>query len=165
LDTLAQTLADQVNGALANGLTLTNDPPAQPLFTYDANIGVASTLTLSSITAPELAAASATAPGGNGNAVALEALSRAPQINGLTFTGYYGAFAARLGRELESARQSESTTQTLLDQAENFRQQVTGVSLDEEAAQLIQFQRAYQAVAQMFRTVNELTESVVNLLR
>lgn len=165
LNTLAQSLADEVNGTLANGLTLTNDPPPSALFSYDANVGAASTLAVTDISTADIAAASATAPGGNGNAVALEALSRKQVLNGLTFTGYYGALAAHLGRDLESARQSESTAQTLLDQAESFRQQISGVSLDEEAAQLIQYQRAYQAVGQMFKTINELTETVVNLLR
>jgi flagellar hook-associated protein 1 FlgK len=39
------------------------------------------------------------------------------------------------------------------------------VSLDEEAAYLMQFQRAYQANAQMITTLNELTESVLQMLR
>jgi flagellar hook-associated protein FlgK len=45
------------------------------------------------------------------------------------------------------------------------RQEIQGVSLNEEAAQLIQAQRAYQAAAQVFKTLNEITQMAINLGR
>ena len=46
-----------------------------------------------------------------------------------------------------------------------LRSELQDVSLDEEAAQMIQFQRAYQASAQLFKTINDMTETVMSLIR
>ena len=55
--------------------------------------------------------------------------------------------------------------QQLAAQAKELRQQSSGVSLDEEAALLIEFQRAYQANARFITVLNQLTEETVNLLK
>ena len=55
--------------------------------------------------------------------------------------------------------------ESLLTQARAQRQDESGVSLDEEAAHLVQLQRAYQASAQLFRTINEMTQDVIGMLR
>jgi flagellar hook-associated protein 1 FlgK len=46
-----------------------------------------------------------------------------------------------------------------------FRQEATGVSLDEEAAKILQFQQAYQAVGKLIGVISDLTESVMNIIR
>jgi flagellar hook-associated protein 1 FlgK len=50
-------------------------------------------------------------------------------------------------------------------QAQNLREQISGVSLDEEAIRLVEYQRAYQASARMVTVLSELTEMAVNLGR
>jgi len=164
IDQLAATLADAVNQTLAAGIDANGNSPAIDLFTYDP-ANPAATLRRNGLLPEELALALPSGPGGNGNALNLVAVGRLPLINGESLTGAYGHLAARVGRALESARQQETTHEQLLGQARAFRQELSGVSLDEEAALMIQYQRSYQAVAQMFRAVSEMTETLFRLGR
>jgi flagellar hook-associated protein 1 FlgK len=52
----------------------------------------------------------------------------------------------------------------LLTQAQQTRSQQTGVSLDAEAAKLIQFQQAYDAAGKMISTLSNLILNVINLI-
>jgi flagellar hook-associated protein 1 FlgK len=55
--------------------------------------------------------------------------------------------------------------QDSLTQARVLRAEVSGVSLDEEAAKLLQYQQAYQAVGKLVSVLNELTDTVMNMIR
>jgi flagellar hook-associated protein 1 FlgK len=68
-----------------------------------------------------------------------------------------------VGRDLTTARQSEQAHTSLLSQAKSLRDEVSGVSLDEEAALMMQYQRSYQAAAQMFRIVDEMTQTLLSI--
>jgi flagellar hook-associated protein 1 FlgK len=152
LDTLARGFADQVNGILAGGLASNGLPPVQNLFTYD-------------VVAGQLAAAGAGEPGGNANANRLAQLSNKPAINGLSLAGYYGAMATGLGTQVESVRARNSSDQQLLLQARTLRQQVSGVSVDQEAAKLLEYQRGFQAVGQVMGILNEMTDTLFTIMR
>lgn len=165
LDRLAQSLADAVNGVLAGGVDLNGDAPVKNLFQYDAALGAARTLTTTDLTGRELAAASAAAPGGNQVALEAAALSQARLIDGATFTQFYAAQAADVGRLASEARDNLESSQALATQALQFREEMQGVNLDEEAIALVEYQRSYQAAAQLVKTLNEMTETMINLLR
>jgi flagellar hook-associated protein 1 FlgK len=49
-------------------------------------------------------------------------------------------------------------------QAQNVRQQISGVSLDQEATILIQFQQAYEASSKLITILDQLTEDTINML-
>ena len=165
LNRMAQAFADRVNTVLNAGLDINGQPPSINLFTYNATSGVAATLAVSSITPQELAAADVSAPGGNANALILAGLSSSREIDGYTFTQFYGNLAARLGRRLASATDDAEAQNQLLLQARSMREQVSGVSLDVEAAQLLELQRGYQAVGKLFNVLNDLTAEVLGLMR
>jgi flagellar hook-associated protein 1 len=175
LNRLAMAVADRVNGILTSG-TVSDGPPAVPggpLFTYDVTNATAAAFTLAvdpTITPDSLAA---TDPGppyvSNGIALRLSALA-APQadadkIDGFSFTEYYGVLAGRVGRDMSDAQTNQQVQQSLVAQAKDLRQQASGVSLDEEATILIQFQRAYQANARMITVLDQMTEALINILR
>jgi flagellar hook-associated protein 1 len=164
LNTLAQTFADQVNQQLSQGLDESGAAPTTPLFTYDQPGDAASTLAVMDITPDQIAAASTGAPGGNGNAIAVAQLASATVVNGSTFTEAFGNLSAQVGNDVANAQQNQSDDQDLLTQAQQQRQQVSGVSLDEEAAKLIQFQQSYQAVGQLVTTLNSLTQTLLNII-
>ena len=164
LDRLASTLADRVNAELAAGVDMNNQPGAA-LFEYDPAVGAAISLRVTSITPEELAAALPAAPGGNGNVFNLVSLADSGEIDGASFTEYYAALARSVGRAMQTAQEDQTTNEQLLLQAQALRQEVSGVSLDEEAIRLIEFQRAYQASARLVTVVSELTEETINLLR
>lgn len=165
LDTLAASFADTVNQALASGLNRNGQPPSTPLFTYSAANGAAYTLAVNPLSPDEIAAASAGAPGGNGNAIAIAQLGSAPVLAGFTFSQYYGNLAARVGRDVATARRQNQQFLDAVTQARAQRAEISGVSLDEEAARLLQFQQAYQAAGKLITVLDELSETVINLIR
>lgn len=165
LNRLAAGVADAVNGVLAGGLDQNGQPPAQNLFNYNSSADAASTLTVNPLTPDQIAAASAASPGGNGNALALADLGSSPQLDGLTFSGFYGSVAAGLGRDLSTAQNNADTQQLLLDQARTLRSQTSGVDLNEEAAKVMELQRGYQACGQLVSVLNSLADTVLQMVQ
>jgi flagellar hook-associated protein 1 FlgK len=175
LNTMAQQFADCVNQELTSG-NISDGPPAQPgtaLFTYD-NTGdgtnVASTLAVEpTMTAGGLAAIDPGPPEvANGIPLALAQLSApqnaADEINGASFTDYYGNMASRIGSALSDATSQQTVQQSAVAQAQNLRQQASGVNLDEEAMEVVQFERAYQANAQLVTVLDQLTDDTISIL-
>jgi flagellar hook-associated protein 1 FlgK len=174
LNRLAKSVADRVNQILTAG-QISDGPPAVagiPLFTYDtsSDTAVARTLALNpDMTAAKLAAISPGPPYvSNGAALALAGLS-SPQsdtdkIGGFSYVEFYGQVAGRIGRLLSDAKDNQDFKTQLVTQARSLRQQLSGVSLDEEAIKIVEFQRAYQANAKMVSVLSDLTEVAINLL-
>lgn len=164
LDRLATAVAQSVNAQLGAGLDR-NGQPGAALFQYNATLGAAATIAVRNISPDEIAAASLGAPGGNGNALDLADFASAKIIDNQSFSQFYGEIAARAGAAVAAARDEERTHSLMLTQAKTLREELSSVSLDEEAARLVEYQRAYQASAQVFRTLNELTQTTIDLLR
>lgn len=165
LNTLAKNFADQVNLAHQSGVTPAGTPPTGDFFAYNSTLGEAATLAITDLTPDDIAAALPSAPGGNGNALNLADLGKAKVVDGLNFSEYFGTIGQRFGRDLSTARANTKNGELLVAQSRNYRQELSGVNLDEAAAELIQFQRAYQASAELFRVLNQLTETTLGLLR
>ena len=164
LNSLAQTLADQVNSALNNGIDENGAAPTTDLFSYNATTGAALTLSVNPLTTDQIAAATPGAPGGNGNALALAALANSPVAGGYTFAQAYGNIGAQVGSDLSTAQNNSTTDEALLSQAQSLRQQISGVSLDAQAESLMLFERSYDALSKMLGVLNSLSLDVVNLL-
>jgi len=175
LNKLAKQIAARVNEVLTNGQISAGPPalPGVPLFTYDGanDAGVAQTLAVdSSVTTDQLATINAGPPAvSNGVPLALSQLanplSAADKIDGVSYSQYYGQLAGRVGGDLNEAKNGQQVQQSLLAQAKDLRQQYSGVSLDEEAAILIQFQRAYQANSRFITILDQLTQDAINIIR
>jgi flagellar hook-associated protein 1 FlgK len=175
LNRLAQTFADRVNQLLMAGNVSDGPPPAAgtALFSYDTSnvTNTASTLALvPGATADQLAAIDPGLPYvSNGTALKLAALANpqnaTDQIDNVSYVEFFGNVAAGVGRQLADATDQQNIQQQVLTQAQSLRQQISGVSLDEQAASLVEFQRAYQANAQLFAVLNSLTQTVVNMLQ
>lgn len=165
LDGLAAALADRVNTLLGAGVDLAGDPPVQDLFHYDAALGSARTLAVNELAPSELALASPAAPGGNAVALKLAALAQEKTASGVTFTEQYGEIAAAVGRQVAGAQETAATHGQLVTQARLLREEAQKVNLDEEAIALIEFQRSYQASARLVQTLNEMTETLLSILR
>jgi flagellar hook-associated protein 1 len=164
LGTLAQTMADQINATLNQGLDAGGGIPAMGLFQYTGN-NPAGTLALTGLTAQQLAGASAASPGGNDNILELAKLGSTPQVQGQTYAQFYGAISASVGGGLAAANDQKQIDSDLLTQARSLRSDTSGVSLDEEATKLIELQRGYEANAKLVQTLNSLTETLLGILR
>ena len=91
-------------------------------------------------------------------------MANAKGVNGYSFSQYYGSVAGHVGRDVSNAQSETATSQHLLTQAQTLRSNLSGVSLDQEATNLIAFQRAYQATAKLVTVLNDLTATLINIL-
>jgi flagellar hook-associated protein 1 FlgK len=106
-------------------------------------------------------------PVSNGTALLLAGLGQAasPALENLTLVEFYGAAAASIGREVQRGRDVRDQQLGFLANARSIRDEISGVSLDEEAIVMLQYQRAYQATARMIATLSALTEETINMMR
>ena len=107
------------------------------------------------------------APGDNTNAVAMAKLSEAKLMNsgGSTLTDVYEGTKLSVGGKAKAAVISLGTAQSVYQQAYTRVQSESGVNLDEEAANLLRFQQAYQASARIMTTANEIFDTLFNAVR
>lgn len=85
--------------------------------------------------------------------------------SGSTVDTYYKTIINNLGVSSQEAARQVDNQETILGNLEEQRLSVSGVSLDEEMTDLIQFQHAYQANAKMISTIDELLNVVINGLK
>ncbi|MGD0579486.1 MAG: flagellar basal body rod C-terminal domain-containing protein, partial [Bryobacteraceae bacterium] len=85
-------------------------------------------------------------------------------INGQTLSQYYGSLAAQVGQMVSNAQNDQATTESLTAQAQSARQSLQGVSLDEEAMNLLEYQRGYEAMSKFVQAVDEMTQELINNL-
>jgi flagellar hook-associated protein 1 FlgK len=175
LNRMAQSFADRINSLLTSGNISDGPPPVPgvPLFTYDASnpSSIAQTIAVDPAVTPSRLAAISSGPPAQSNGIALQLASLAAgqdpasKIDGLSYQEFYGNMAGQVGAELATAQTNQSLYQDLASQARTLRQQTSGVSLDAEAINVLQFQRAYEAAAKMVTVLDSLTQTVVNLLQ
>ena len=175
LNLMAQSVADRINTILTSGNISDGPPPVPgvPLFTYTAGspTSVARTLAVSSTITPDQLAAIDPGPPyvSNGTALHLAGLaspqSPADEINGFSYAEFYGNMAAGIGRQSQDATNQLNVQQQTLAQARNLRSQSSGVSLNDEAAQLVEFQTAYQASSKMVTVLDQLTQATIDMLQ
>jgi flagellar hook-associated protein 1 FlgK len=116
---------------------------------------------------PRHIAASATgAPGDNTLARGIAALWNARTLDGgtRTFDEFHQGFLATTGARSAAATRARENQDVLLEQVDNLRQSVSGVSLDEELTDLIKFQRSYEMAARSIQTTNEMMETLLNMV-
>ncbi len=106
----------------------------------------------------------------NRNALELLALQTKPTVGGTDSTGStyneaYGGLVERVGTLTAQVRASSEASATVLKQAQDSRDSLSGVSLDEEAANLIQFQQYYSASAQVIQVARTLFDTLIGAFR
>lgn len=101
--------------------------------------------------------------GDNRNALLLAALeNKSGMLNGTaTLQDAYGQIVAKVGTLTHAANVSAAAHEALLNNAKSAVDSVSGVNLDEEAANLIKFQQAYQAAAQAISVTNNLFDKIM----
>ena len=82
----------------------------------------------------------------------------------ITIGNYYNNIIQKLGNESKEVIRAEKNQSKLIEEIDNLRLNVSGVSLDEEMVNLIQFQHSYNASAKVISTIDSLLDVVVNSL-
>lgn len=105
--------------------------------------------------------------GDNSNALRLAGLQQALTLaNGTaSFDGAYTTLVADVGTLTRQAEINTAAQERLLEQAQAERDSISGVNLDEEAANLLKFQQAYQAAAQVIATADLMFETLLGAVR
>jgi flagellar hook-associated protein 1 len=142
LDAVAKTLHDDVNAAYGSSFFAGNTAA-----TLGTGIAAASTIT----------AGSGAGTASNDLATAVAALRDTS-----TATSQYGGLVRQIGADASGAANAESIAQAAVDAAQDRRQNVSGVSLDEEMANMLRFQRGYQASARAMSTVDDMLDTLIN---
>jgi flagellar hook-associated protein 1 FlgK len=120
------------------------------------------------LTSLEQIAASGTlagVPGDNSNALLLAGLASqnlAP-LGERPLTEYYQNLVSEIGLKSQAASENLEFSENFLNNLNDRRDSISGVSLDEEAANLIRFQQAYQAAARLIRTADEMFDALMNM--
>jgi flagellar hook-associated protein 1 FlgK len=145
LDNVTNQLVTAVNGAISGADAAGATAPAffAPTGTTAATIAVNSSLSSSS---PPYTAAEAGA---------------VSKLTGGAADQAYNAFVTQIGSDVSAANSAQQTSQSLLSAINNQRQSISGVSLDEEMTNLIQYQQAYQASARVMNAIDETLSTLI----
>ncbi len=164
LDTLANGIASEINAQTALGVDESGST-GLPLFIIPSGVAGTSGIISVAINDPLKIAAAGSGQGitGSTNAQALAMLSTANIVGGTTGSGYYSSLLAEIGSATAGATTDNSAQQASLTQLTTQRDALSGVSLDQEAANLTQYQRSYQAAAKVFSVVDSIMASALNL--
>ena len=102
----------------------------------------------------------------NGTALEIAALQDRglPSLNGRTLQGLWRESVQDVGGQASSALTSARAAAVVYDSLESQRAGISGVSIDEESINLMDFQRQYQAAARVINTANELTNVLLGLI-
>jgi flagellar hook-associated protein 1 len=162
LNTLASQLITQVNSVYSAGYDL-NGNTGQDLFTgTDASsIGVNS-----NVAGDPSQFQAAGAPGAAGDSTVAVALAQLggqniAGLNNQTFSGNYAQTVSNLGNSISTVNDQLSSSQAVTQMLTSERSSTSGVSIDQEMTNMIQYQKAYEASAELITTLNEMLQTVV----
>jgi flagellar hook-associated protein 1 len=164
LDSLAYAIGTQVNQQNEQGVDGSGNP-GQAIFALPTSQTGAAAAIQVLATGPGAIAAAAPGEGsaGNGNATALADLTTANIVGNQTASGFLASFLGQIGSDTAAATTDNTAQQATLTQLTTQRDSLSGVSLDEEASNLTEYQRSYQAASQVFTIVDSLMASAINL--
>jgi flagellar hook-associated protein 1 FlgK len=169
LDQLAYDVATAINGVHSAGYDANGNPAGLFFVAPAAVAGAAAAMAVDPALEADssLLAGSATgAVGDNQTARALAALRDQPIVfgNSATPAQGWGQFVYHVGADVDGALDSAAGRDEIVRQLQRLRDDVSGVSLDEEAANLMKFQRAYEANARFFTTIVDTIDTLMEMV-
>lgn len=164
LNTLADGVATAVNTQSTAGFDL-NGAAGGNFFTPPASASTAALNLSVAITDPTKIAASGNGtPGDNTNATALADLQKQKIISGQNPISYYSGFVFQVGNDTSNATSQLSGENLLVQQLQDQVNAVSGVNLNLEGSNLVQFQTAYNAAAQVASVIGQLYQTAINMV-
>ena len=169
LDELAYSISSTVNDLHEGGYTADGQTGLKFFRHLDGVTGAAERIGLSAEieqSAGNIAAAlQKDAPGDNRNALAIANLQNHRLMNGgrTSVDDFYNSIVSEVGVASARNREALGQQQSIMTQLNKVRDQVSGVSIDEETTNLMQFQHAFDASARVIRVADEMMESILKL--
>jgi flagellar hook-associated protein 1 FlgK len=172
LNQLAQTVADRVNQILTSAKT-SGGQPGSPLFAYNpaSGVDVAQTLVLDPHITASLLAPALPGPPFQSNGAALQlanlgnSTKAADQIAGQTLLQFGAGLATQAGQQAADAQTGVDLHTQLLAQTRALQSQFSGVSLDAEAVNVMELQKAYAAAGKMVSVIDGLTSTLIGMVQ
>lgn len=164
VDTLASQFANAFNTAQSSGYDQ-NGNPGGALFTVpSATTGAAAAISLSTTNPSAIAASSDGSSGSSGNVANLTAVQNTALASGENPTNVYADIVDQVGNAVSSASTESSAISLSLTQLTNQQSSVSGVSTDEESSNLIRYQQAYEAAAEVVTTIQSLMTTTMDMM-
>jgi len=176
LDQLASAFITEINTIHASGYGLQNPPQTGINFfmgTTAATIALDLTDTSTGAaagSAPDLnniaAADPPGSPGNNAIALRIAALAKSGvgSLGNISLPQFYNNLVSELGTEVSATSNEVSSNELVVQQLEGQRDAVSAVSLDEEMASLIKFQRAFDAAARVVQKSDEMFQTILQMV-
>ncbi len=108
--------------------------------------------------------AAAGIPGDNSNAYNLYSVQNEQVVAGRTPLGFYREIVAQVGVDSKASGSMFTFQNAVVEGLEQKMEEVSGVNLDEEAANLIRFQKSFEAAAKMISIADELLGALLNMI-
>jgi flagellar hook-associated protein 1 FlgK len=104
-------------------------------------------------------------PGDNTVALKIHSLQFDPtmQEDSITFDEFYNGVMAELGLIVQRSQTEHKNQALIVDQFQRLRNEASSVSMDEEVADMVQYQRGFDASAKFITTVDEMTKTVIDM--
>jgi flagellar hook-associated protein 1 len=157
LDNLAFGFVEAFNAQHNSGLGLDEAAPGN-FFDPVPQDGAAKAINVVLTDVKKIAAASAGGKNGDGS----NALNLSDVRDTVNFQSQYEGFIGSMAVDAQKAAGMSSNAVVLLDSVEKRRQSISGVSLDEEMTNMIQYQHAYNAAARNITVVDEMLDKIIN---
>ena len=166
LNALAGDLATAVNTQNQAGFDL-NGAAGGNLFVPPAagNVGAAANLALATNDPTKIAASGDGTTGDNANANALLNIQNQTIVNGQTPLNAYSGLVFQVGSDVSNAQSDQQSSNLILQQVQSLQGGVSNVDINEEAANLILYQNAYQASAQVSSVIDSLLQTTINMVQ
>jgi flagellar hook-associated protein 1 len=104
-------------------------------------------------------------PGSNGNIAALASLANQAMLGGQSLGDAYASLVTTVGNFGQDAQAAATAAQGVLTLAQNNQQSLSGVNLDQQATDLVAFQQAYQAAAQVIASAQVMFQSLITAVQ
>ena len=168
LDNIADTLIQTVNAFHSAGYTLsTNGTPAQTGKSFFAGNSAGSIAMSPDIVSNlnNIAASSSGDPGDGQNATAIANVMNAPVMNnGQSIVNSYQGLIGQVGIASQQSSDSVQTLQISQNQMKSFQSSISGVSLDEELTNMIQYQHSFEAAAKVVTTTDQMYQTIIGMV-
>ncbi|WP_404324708.1 flagellar hook-associated protein FlgK [Cobetia sp. UIB-001] len=133
-------------------------------FTIQPTRNIADTFGVSIDEGAEIAAGSSDASLDNRNILALQSLQSSDALGSAgSFNDHYASLVSQVGNQTRQVQVNLEAQQGLTEQLSAADQSISGVNLDEEAADLIRYQQYYQANAQVIQTASTVLDTILNI--
>jgi flagellar hook-associated protein 1 FlgK len=165
LNSMASTIITKVNALHSSGYDL-NGNAGGNFFSTASTLAKDMQVDPSIVADVTKIAAGATVNGDGQNASSIAAIQDDASLMGggkMTIDNFYESLTSRVGQDVVDAQNSLDQQTSVMNQLQNQRDSVSGVSLDEEMLNLIKYQAAYNAAGRLVAVVNTMMGNLMNL--